>query len=208
MFRVSILFVALGGLAFLSIMPGCQRSQPAIGAAQIRNVTTCDGSSLEYVDCGGAGEAILFLPDHDEGNDYFEELAPHLVDRFRVLALTGSGVKRNQIRDAEMICRFLDVLEIERVHFVCASVAHPLPSRFAVIFPHRAGTLFCLDIQGGAQAGTNNYFGFPSAYGNEMLRETRRAYWAAIADWMKNPGTSSRVHHSPDARYCRNRTWS
>ena len=85
---------------------------------------TPDGVRFHFVDWGGDGDPLLFLAGLGCTAHVFVELAPHLTDRFRVLALTrrGHGLT-DRVRSghaltdaAEDARRLLDALGIERAH--------------------------------------------------------------------------------------------
>ncbi len=192
MFRVGFILLVVSELVLLVALTSCQREQSTAQMARARSVAVHDGLSVDYVDWGGKGDTLLFIPGQEGRTDYFEELAPHLTGRYRVWALCGSSSRRDEFRDAQTLCAFLDRLGIECVHFVCPALSLSPLSRFASLFPHRAGTLFCLELDHDKANMASSYYGFPSTYGNEMLRESRRAYWAAVADRMKRLGGASK----------------
>ena len=85
-----------------------------------------DGVRFHYLDWGGDGEPLLLLAGLGCTAHVFAELAPHLSDRFRVLALTrrGHGLT-DQVQNghaladaAEDARRLLDALGIERAQVV------------------------------------------------------------------------------------------
>lgn len=190
MSRVGFFLLVVSGLVFIAALTGCQRDRSTAQAARAQSVAVDDGLFVDYVDWGGKGETLLFLPGVAGQTDYFTELAPHLTGRFRVLSLCASSARNDEIRDAHALCDFLDLLGIERVHFVYPSLSQPRLSRFTTLFPQRAGTVFCLELDHDRANIASSYYGFPSAYGDAMLRETRRAFWAAVADRMKRVGRS------------------
>jgi len=188
MFPVGSILLVVSELLLLAALTGCQHDQPTAPSPLTRRVALRDGLSVDYVDWGGRGDTLLFIPGKEGQTDYFGELAPHLTGRYRVLALCGSSLTSDESGDARMLCGFLDRLDIDRVHFVCPILSLPPLSRFANLFPQRSGTLFCIELDHERANLANSYYGFPSTYGNEMLRETRRAYWAAVADRFKRAG--------------------
>ena len=52
---------------------------------------TLEGVRFHYLDWGGDGDPLLMLAGLGCTAHIFAELAPHLTDRFRVLALTRRG---------------------------------------------------------------------------------------------------------------------
>ena len=94
---------------------------------------------------GAATGALLLLAGLGCTAHVYAELAPHLSDRFRVLALTrrGHGLT-DQVRSgyaladaAEDARRLLDALEIERAHVVGHSMGGGEVSALAVRHPRR-----------------------------------------------------------------------
>src|SRR5687767_5230885 len=83
--------IAIGGvLAQL----GCAASGIQSDGAAVRlasrsgTVTVTPGVRLNYLDCGGEGEPVLLLPGLYANADIYNDFAPRLTDRFRVLALS------------------------------------------------------------------------------------------------------------------------
>src|SRR5437762_617846 len=82
-----------------------------------------NGIKLHYVDWGGSGETVLFLPGFNDSAHVYDHFARSFVDRFHALGLTRRGVgesdKPKDGYDAstrvEDIRQFLDALGIKRV---------------------------------------------------------------------------------------------
>lgn len=112
-----------------------------------------DGVRFHYLDWGGDGHPLLMLAGLGCTAHVFAELAPHLSDRFRVLALTrrGHGLT-DQVRSghaladaAEDARRLLDALGIERAHLVGHSMGGGEVSALAAGHPGRVGGIVYLD---------------------------------------------------------------
>lgn len=112
-----------------------------------------DGVRFHYLDWGGDGEPVLFLAGLGCTAHVFAELAPHLSDRFRVLALTrrGHGLT-DQVQSgyalvdaAEDARRLLDAVGIERAHVVGHSMGGGEASALAARHPGRIGRIVYLD---------------------------------------------------------------
>ena len=112
-----------------------------------------DGVRFHYLDWGGDGEPVLFLAGLGCTAHVFAELAPHLSDRFRVLALTrrGHGLT-DQVQGgyalvdaAEDARRLLDAVGIERAHVVGHSMGGGEVSALAARHPGRVGRIVYLD---------------------------------------------------------------
>src|SRR5690349_13742617 len=50
-----------------------------------------DGVLLHYLDWGGSGPPLVLVPGRGENAHVFDDLAPRLVPRYRVVALTRRG---------------------------------------------------------------------------------------------------------------------
>ncbi len=108
---------------------------------------------FHYLDWGGDGEPLLLLAGLGCTAHVFAELAPHLSDRFRVLALTRRGhglTERVQsghaLADAaEDARRLLDALGIERAHVVGHSMGGGEVSALAARHPARVARIVYLD---------------------------------------------------------------
>jgi pimeloyl-ACP methyl ester carboxylesterase len=114
---------------------------------------TLDGVRFHYLDWGGDGDPMLLLAGLGCTAHVFAELAPHLTDRFRVLALTrrGHGLTA-QVRSghalaeaAEDARRLLDALGIERAHVVGHSMGGGEVSALAARHPGRVASVVYLD---------------------------------------------------------------
>lgn len=106
---------------------------------------------LEYLDWGGAGEALLFLAGGGSSAHSFDRFAPGLTDRFRAVGLTrrGHGASSDAPFDlavlVEDVRALLDHLGIERAHLVGVSWAGEELTRFAVTHPERVSSLVYVD---------------------------------------------------------------
>ncbi len=112
-----------------------------------------DGVRFHYLDWGGDGDPLLLLAGLGCTAHVFAELAPHLSDRFRVLALTRRGhgltdsVQSGQSLDdaAEDARRLLDSLGIERAHVAGHSMGGGEVSALAARHPGRVARIVYLD---------------------------------------------------------------
>jgi pimeloyl-ACP methyl ester carboxylesterase len=111
-----------------------------------------DGVSLHYVDWGGSGEALVFLPPACETAYIFGDIAPAFANTFQVVGPTTRGCGRSgraaeydldaQLTELE---GFLDALNIDRATFVGFSASGGKAIRFAGSRPSRVRSLVILD---------------------------------------------------------------
>lgn len=114
---------------------------------------TVNGIQLHYLDWGGNGPDLLFLPGLGCNAHIFDRFAPRFTDRFRVLALTRRGHGESDYPETgydidtltEDIRAFLDCLGIDRVILVGHSLAGIELSHFAAVHPERVEKLIYLD---------------------------------------------------------------
>jgi pimeloyl-ACP methyl ester carboxylesterase len=109
---------------------------------------------LHYVDWGGSGEPLIFLTANGGRPErQFDALAPHFVDRFRVLGLTrrgqGESEKPTSGYDTDSRARdivgFMDAMRIRRAHLAGHSIAGAEMTHLAVTFPDRVRRLVYFD---------------------------------------------------------------
>ena len=112
-----------------------------------------DGVRFHYLDWGGDGDPLLLLAGLGCTAHVFAELAPHVSDRFRVLALTrrGHGLtdqvqSGHALADAAEDARsLLDALGIERAHLAGHSMGGGEVSTLAARHPGRVARVVYLD---------------------------------------------------------------
>jgi len=110
------------------------------------------GVSLQYLDWGGAGEALVFLPPACETPHIYGDIAPALASAFRVVGLTTRGCglsSRAEAYDLDSQLRelegFLDLLGVDRATIAGFSVSAGKAVRFARLFPSRVTRLVLFD---------------------------------------------------------------
>ena len=112
-----------------------------------------NGVRLQYVDWGGRGDAVVFLPGLGDNVHRFDSVAPHLTDRFHVLGLSrrGQGLSAAPVTGydtttlAEDIRAFLDAMRVDSVDLIGHSIAGSEMTRFAERYPQRVRHLVYLD---------------------------------------------------------------
>jgi len=114
---------------------------------------TANGIKLHYLDWGGSGPALLFIPGLGCNAHIFDTFAPRFTDKNQVLAVTrrGHGISDHPETGydietlTEDIHQFLDALKIDKVILAGHSMAHIEVSHFAVLHPERVLALVYLD---------------------------------------------------------------
>lgn len=112
-----------------------------------------NGVSLHYLDWGGNGEPLVLLTGYGPTAHTFDDLAPHLTKRFRVVAFTRRGRAPSAqpasgydlatlTADVEA---FLDALNLRRVHLVGHSFGGTEMTEFARRHPERVASLVYFD---------------------------------------------------------------
>lgn len=112
-----------------------------------------NGVKLHYLDWGGNGNVLLFLPGMGCNAHIFDDLAPRFCDRFHVMALTRRGHGESDHPETgydidtltEDIKQFLDALGIENVILAGHSMANIELSHFNALYPERVIKLIFLD---------------------------------------------------------------
>jgi pimeloyl-ACP methyl ester carboxylesterase len=114
---------------------------------------TVNGVSLHYLDWGGAGKHLLFLPGLGDSAHIFDDIAPELTVGYHVLGLTRRGQGHSEIPRtgydtatlAEDLHQFLNQLQIQRVSLIGHSLAGSEMTYFAGRHPERVEHLIYLD---------------------------------------------------------------
>jgi pimeloyl-ACP methyl ester carboxylesterase len=112
-----------------------------------------NGVKLHYLDWGGSGDTILFLPGFNDTAHVYDQFAPRFTDQFHVIGLTRRGVgELDKPKDGydtstrvEDIRQFLDAVGIERVILVGHSMAGDELTLFASRYPRRTIKLVYYD---------------------------------------------------------------
>src|SRR6185436_15818298 len=112
-----------------------------------------NGVTLQYLDWGGTGEALVFLTGYGSPAHVFDALAPRFTDTFRVIALTRRGRAPSQTPssgyDVDTLTAdvkgVLDTLKFKRVHIVAHSFGGSEATRLATLYPERIASVVYLD---------------------------------------------------------------
>jgi non-heme chloroperoxidase len=111
------------------------------------------GVRLHFLDFGGQGEPLVLLTGLGSSAHIFDDLAPDLTDRFRVIAMTRRGhAESDHVASGYTLDRLvgdlravLDSLGLGRVHLAGHSIAGGELTRFALLYPDRVLSLIYLD---------------------------------------------------------------
>jgi pimeloyl-ACP methyl ester carboxylesterase len=153
---------------------------PANTSAPKPDFVTVNGIKLHYLDWGGTGETILFLPGFNDTAHVYDHFAPRFADHFHVIGLTRRGVgesdKPADGYDAstrvEDIRQFLETVGIRKVCLIGHSMAGDELTLFATRYPDRVTKLVYLD----------------AAYDR-----TREGYLAGLTDPTNKPSMMQRM---------------
>ena len=112
-----------------------------------------DSVSLEYLDWGGKGKAIVFLAGLGNTAHIFDDLAPRFADKYHVVGITRRGVGASDAPSSgydlptlvEDIRIALDSLRIKEATFVAHSFGGDEISMFATRYPNRVTKLVYLE---------------------------------------------------------------
>jgi len=109
---------------------------------------------LEVIDWGGRGPAVVLLAGLGETGHIYNDLAPGLSDRFRVVAFTRRGHGASSRADSSTcvldtlttdIAAVMDSLQLKHASLIGHSIAGAEITRFAARFPDRTYKLVYLD---------------------------------------------------------------
>ena len=107
---------------------------------------------LNYLDWGGSGPPLVLIPGFGDTPHCFDDIAPALRGRCRVLAYARRGHGRSEVRSpydtdtlTEDLKQLLDHLRLDIVHLAGWSLGGGEITRFAELHPRRVLTLAYLD---------------------------------------------------------------
>ena len=141
---------------------------------------TANSIKLHYLDWGGTGETILFLPGFNDTAHVYDHFAPRFADHFHVIGLTRRGIGESDkpadgydvSTRVEDIRHFLETVGIRKVCLIGHSMAGDELTLFATRYPDRVTKLVYLD----------------AAYDR-----TREGYLAGLTDPINKPGMMQRI---------------
>ncbi len=112
-----------------------------------------NGIRIHYLDWGGNGPALVFLPGMGCSAHIFDGFAPRFTDAFRVLAITRRGHGESDAPETgydldtltEDLRQSLDALHIDKVILAGHSMANVELCHFTALYPERVLKLIFLD---------------------------------------------------------------
>jgi pimeloyl-ACP methyl ester carboxylesterase len=140
-------------LALAGVLSAACSSQ-GLNVGPKNDFVTVNGVRLHYVDWGGKGEWLLFLPANGgELVEQFGSLAPQFTDQFRVVGLTRRGTSPSEKPESGYdtdtlvgdIVGFLDAMGAPRANIAGHSVAGAEMTRVGGLHPSRIEKLVYLD---------------------------------------------------------------
>lgn len=118
---------------------------------QIRSVAI-NGTTISYLDWGGPGEPLVYIHGLGDSPHSFDDLAPALTDRFRVIAYARRGHGRSASNGpfdnatlVEDLKQLLDSLKIAKAHLAGWSMGGTEIGTFAGRYPERVGKIVFFD---------------------------------------------------------------
>jgi pimeloyl-ACP methyl ester carboxylesterase len=160
--------------------------------AQSRLIAVDNNVHLQYLDFGGNGPALVFLPGLGSTAYIFNDFAPRFTDKFHVYALTRRGYGSSDLTNGgyelpsrvEDLHGFLQAMGIQRAILAGHSIAGDEMTAFATKYPNQTAALIYLD----------------AAYDRGDLRAPKPdpAFWAKVREsWY---GREVQIYPSLDAR--------
>jgi pimeloyl-ACP methyl ester carboxylesterase len=112
-----------------------------------------NGVRLHYLDWGGNGPALLFLPGLGNTAYVFDRIARYFTDKFHVLALTRRGHGDSEFPETgydletltEDVRQFLDTLALEKVILAGSSMAHVEICHLSALYPEWVSKIIYFD---------------------------------------------------------------
>jgi pimeloyl-ACP methyl ester carboxylesterase len=111
-----------------------------------------NGTRISYLDWGGSGEPLVYIHGLGDSPHSFDDLAPALSDRLRVIAYARRGHGRSASNGpfdnatlVEDLRQLLDSLKITKTHLAGWSMGGTEIATFAARYPDRVGKLVFFD---------------------------------------------------------------
>jgi pimeloyl-ACP methyl ester carboxylesterase len=121
-------------------------------SAHQQHSVAVNGTRISYLDWGGTGEPLVYIHGLGDSPHSFDDLAPALTDRFRVIAYARRGHGRSASNGpfdngtlVEDLRQLLDSLKITRAHLAGWSMGGNEITELALRYPDRVGKLVFFD---------------------------------------------------------------
>lgn len=121
-------------------------------AAHRQGFVSINGVRTQYLDWGGRGPALIFIPGLGDSPHIFDDLAPAFTQRFHVIAYAPrghGGSAQTPPYDTQTLardlCALLDKLGVRRASLIGHSMAGNLLTVMAVQHPDRVSSIVYLD---------------------------------------------------------------
>jgi non-heme chloroperoxidase len=161
-------------------------------------MVTVNGVRVPYLDWGGSGPALVFIPGMGGTAHVFDDFAPRFVDQFRVVGVTRIGFGESDQPEREgydlasrvaHIRAALDALGIAKAALIGHSLGGDEITAFAVAHPERTSGLVYLDAAIDHTAALRWQQEFGSSYappplGTRVQRATAETYRQYLRDIM------------------------
>jgi pimeloyl-ACP methyl ester carboxylesterase len=142
-------------LMALSFLPFCSdvtwAESPRL-AERAEGFVDVNGVRLQYLDWGGSGPALIFLPGLGDTPYVFDDIAPAFTNRFHVITYARRGSGSSDIKgpyDAvtttEDLRGLMDALKIAKADLVGYSLGGTEITEMAAVYPERVGRLVYFD---------------------------------------------------------------
>jgi len=125
---------------------------PLATAAPLQGRISTNGVELEYLDYGGAGAPVIFVPGMASSPHVFDDLAPQLMDHHHVIAYARRGSGDSEMKGpydvgtltADLI-GLMNGLGIDRAHLIGASAGGNEVTELAAEEPARVASVVLLE---------------------------------------------------------------
>lgn len=136
-----------------AIVVAQQSGKPEDNSPHESKFLTVGKVKLHYLDWGGTGETIIFLPGAGDSAHVYDQMAPRFTDKFRVVGLTrrgfGESDKPEKGYDVDTLTNdvlgLVNHLKLKKVHLIGHSLAGNEMFHFAIKHPKRTLKLVFLD---------------------------------------------------------------
>jgi pimeloyl-ACP methyl ester carboxylesterase len=129
------------------------RPAPGDDSPHREGIVRTTGATIHYLDWGGSGPPLVLIAGRGENAHVFDDIAPRLTSRYRVVAITRRGYGQsgrpaggfdvNTLVDDDLAV--LDRLKLGRVYLAAHSIGSHEITRLAVRHPERVARLVYLD---------------------------------------------------------------